>query len=157
MDNIFGIGMPELIVILLIAGIVMGPERIGQAARWLGKTTAQLQTISRSFVRQLNNELDGLDDGGALRDAMQEVKTLRDELQTLRRDFISTTNSVTQIDKAIMDDVQNSILPPNLKPVNGENKGGGNTAVPSQTTPLPTPSTSPSGLPSLVNIHDDPE
>jgi len=60
MDSFFGIGAPELILILVIAGLVMGPERIGRTARWLGRTTAQLQGISRSFMRQLNADLDGI-------------------------------------------------------------------------------------------------
>ena len=63
MDSVFGIGLPEFILIMLIAGIVMGPERIARTARWLGKTTAQLQAISRGFVRQLTAEIDGADDG----------------------------------------------------------------------------------------------
>ena len=58
MDSFFGIGAPELVLILIIASMVMGPKRIGQTARWLGRTTAQLQNISRSFIRQLNAELD---------------------------------------------------------------------------------------------------
>ena len=80
MDSFFGIGLPELILILIVAGIVMGPERIGQTARWLGRTTAQLQKISRGFVRQLNQELDNSCDGKALRETMQQLHQLRLEL-----------------------------------------------------------------------------
>ncbi|MCP5098981.1 MAG: twin-arginine translocase subunit TatB, partial [Chloroflexi bacterium] len=63
MDSFFGIGFPELVTILILAGIVMGPARIGRVARWLGRTTAQLQTISRGFMRQLSAELESVDDG----------------------------------------------------------------------------------------------
>jgi Sec-independent protein translocase protein TatA len=154
MDNLFGIGMPELILILIIAGIVMGPERIGQIARWLGKTTAQLQTISRSFMRQLNNELDGLDDGHALRDAMEEVKILRKELQSLRTEFTSVTASVTAEGKTALDEQEYSIQPPILKPVSGEKVGKEETAVNGALKmPLPTASE----LPKLAEVPDDPE
>ena len=57
MDSLLGIGMPELVVILLLAGIVMGPERIRPVARWLGQALAQLQLLAASLIRQVNAEL----------------------------------------------------------------------------------------------------
>jgi Sec-independent protein translocase protein TatA len=154
MDNLFGIGMPELVLILVIAGIVMGPERIGRVARWLGKTTAQLQLISRSFVRQLHNELDGLDDGRALREAMEEVQAMRQELRSLRSEFTSVTTGAIGEGKAVIDEIEHSIRPPTLKPV--EAIKGGETAAESNGTAKPSPPPPPD-LPRLVQIHDDPE
>lgn len=152
MDNIFGIGMPELILILIIAGVVMGPERIGKVARWLGKTSAQLQLISRSFMRQLNNELDGLDDGRALRDAMDEVKALRQELQSLRQEFTSVTITAAGEGKKALDEIENSIQPPSLKFINGETPAAG-TNNGARTTPSPPAS----ALPKPVDVPGDSE
>lgn len=148
MDNLFGIGMPELILILIIAGVVMGPERIGKAARWLGKTSAQLQLISRSFIRQLNNELDGVDDGRALREAIDEVQSLRQELQSLRQEFTSVTTAAAQEGKAALNEIENSIQPPSLKPEKSDGQGSRatngvqlppTTAVPDLPKPLDMP------------------
>lgn len=153
MDNIFGIGMPELILILIIAGVVMGPERIGKVARWLGKTSAQLQLISRSFIRQLNNELDGLDDGRALRDAMDEVKILRQELQSLRQEFTSVSTAAVQEGKMALDEIENSIQPPSLKsikPDDSQTAGANNGAHTPLTSSTPT-------LPKPVDVPGDPE
>lgn len=151
MDNIFGIGMPELILILIIAGLVMGPERIGKVARWLGKTSAQLQIISRSFVRQLNNELDGLDDGHALREAMDEVKALRQELQSLRSEFTSVTAAATQEGKAAFEDIENSIQPPSLKDIVADEPAAG-----AKNGAYPPGATAVSDLPKPLNVRDDP-
>ncbi|MCP4419434.1 MAG: hypothetical protein GY805_22705 [Chloroflexi bacterium] len=115
MDSFFGIGFPELVLILIVAGIVMGPERIGQTARWLGRTTAKLQKISRGFVRQLNQELDGSGDGQAIKETMEELQQLRKELTDLRGEFTHTTKQVTQIGQQAIDDINNSIAPPSLK------------------------------------------
>ena len=90
MDSFFGIGAPELVLILILAGIVMGPERIGQVARWLGKTTAQLQAISRQFVRQINAELTAADQGEELKGAMDDIKALQRQVRQLR-DELKTT------------------------------------------------------------------
>lgn len=152
MDNIFGIGMPELILILIIAGVVMGPERIGKVARWLGKTSAQLQLISRSFMRQLNNELDGLDDGRALRDAMDEVQMLRQELRSLRQEFTSISTTVAQEGKTALDEIENSIQPPSLKPGTGDTPAAGaNNGAHAE--PAPQPST----LPKPLDVPGDSE
>lgn len=152
--DFIGIGFPELVLILVIAGIVMGPERIGHVARWLGKTTAQLQAISRGFVRQLQNELDGSDGGEALQEAMTEVQTLRRELETLRADFTSVANDTRQEGKAALQEVENSIQPPTLKPTRSTSN--------QQETPLPADNSqaenkSPPALPTLKHVPDDPE
>lgn len=144
MDSLFGIGMSELVVILIIAGIVMGPERIAHVARWLGKTTVQLQAISRGFVRQLTNELDGSHDGQAIREAMNEVQSLRAELQNLRQELTTATAPVLKESQQLLQETENSIHPPDLAagPKNGA------TAV-----PVPPPLE----LPRLTAVADDPE
>jgi Sec-independent protein translocase protein TatA len=156
MDNFFGIGMPELILILVIAGIVMGPERIGRVARWLGKTTAQLQLISRSFMRQLHNELDGIDDGRALREAMEEVQAMRQELRSLRSEFTTVTTSAAAEGKAAIDEIEHSIRPPTLKPLEAR-KGGGAELPPSTNGTNKTPPPVAPDLPKLVQVSDDSE
>lgn len=164
MDSFFGIGFPELILILIVAGIVMGPERIGVAARWLGRTTAQLQKISRGFVRQLNQELDSSGDGQAIKDTMQELQKLRKELTDLRGEVTQTTNVATKTGRQAFADINNSIQPPTMKP------------QPPAVPPAPAAANSANGLakaapekqgnevdtavpplPSLLDISDDPE
>jgi Tat protein translocase TatB subunit len=39
----FGIGMPELLVILVVALVVLGPKRLPEVARTLGKAMAELR------------------------------------------------------------------------------------------------------------------
>lgn len=50
----FGIGTPELLVILLVALIVLGPKRIPEVARALGKGLAELRRATSGFTQELN-------------------------------------------------------------------------------------------------------
>lgn len=109
MDSFFGIGLPELVLILVIAGIVMGPERIGVAARWLGKTSAQLQAISRSFVNQLNAELDGIQDADEIRGALRDMQDLREQVEQLKQELISVSSTPVRETKKTLQKTQEEV------------------------------------------------
>jgi sec-independent protein translocase protein TatB len=161
--DFFNVGGPELIVILILAGIVMGPERIGQAARWLGKVTAQLQRISRGFALQLRNELDTIDQGGELKTAMQDVHDLRQQVDELRRELKSAaTNTVDegrQVVQESVDAVKESkqIIEGSIRPSLPDNTiappalNGG-----SEDEETPADEDIPE-LPNILEVPDDPE
>ena len=62
MDRIFGVGGNELIVILLLAGIILGPERLVRTARELGKFIRNVKNYFSTLTDELKAELDVLDD-----------------------------------------------------------------------------------------------
>ena len=49
----FGIGMPELIVILVILLIVIGPQKLPDIARSLGKGLAEFRRATDDFKRNV--------------------------------------------------------------------------------------------------------
>lgn len=145
MDSFFGIGLPELILIMLIAGIVMGPHRIAHTARWLGKVTVQLQTISRTFMQQLNSEIEAIDEGGELKSAAAEIRDLQRQLAELRKEITSVTNTAVQEGRSAIDEIEQSIKPPSLS----ESK-----QPPGQNGTPPAP---PIQLPNVIDIEGDPD
>ena len=147
MDSFFGIGASELVLILVLAGIVMGPHRIRQVAHWLGKTTAQLQGVARTFSRQLNAELDAADGSGDLRETMKEMQELRRQVADLRREVTSVVAQPFDDGRRALQDsqkaVENTIRPPRLA---------------DQLPPSPPVTNgSPTPLPRPIDVADDPE
>lgn len=87
----FGIGMPELIVILVIALIVIGPQKLPDIARSLGKGLAEFKRASDDFQRNIAEEVRNLEekeraekgspvaDAAPERDLAAEVKAYEDQ------------------------------------------------------------------------------
>lgn len=60
--DIFGIGGNELLVIILLAAIVLGPERLARSAREIGKFVKNVKSYFTSLSVELKAELDILDE-----------------------------------------------------------------------------------------------
>ena len=57
----FGIGMPEMLLVLAVALIVLGPKRLPEIARALGRGMAELRRTTdelRGEVRQVEDEIE---------------------------------------------------------------------------------------------------
>jgi sec-independent protein translocase protein TatB len=174
MDNIFGVGLPEFVLIMVIAGMVMGPERIARAARTLGAMTARLQAVSRSFFRQLNAELDSVDQDRQLRSTVEELNSLRREVRNLRNEVLTlATGPATEGKQALQQlklEAENTILPPDLKPRSAQTpirtikpeRHGEVYRSPPLAAEEPSPTGSPAAarpvkLPKRVDVIEDPD
>lgn len=56
------IGINELVIVLVLAAIILGPERLARTARELGKLVRNLKSYFTSLNEELKSELDILDE-----------------------------------------------------------------------------------------------
>ena len=138
----------------------MGPHRIRQVARTLGRLVGQMQAVSRQFTRQLNAELDALD-SPEFKGAMEDMKALRQEVDDLRRQVRSMPKDLagdtrSDLRKAV-DEGKRAFKPisssaprnaPQPEP-SPEADGEAETSQP----PVPAPD----ALPTPIDVMDDPE
>lgn len=162
MDSFFGIGLPELIIILIIASLIMGPQRIRQVARTLGRVTAQLQAVSRQFARQLNAELDSLDDE-SIRGAMQDMRDLQKEVESLRQELNQVPKSLRSEGESVVKEAEEAFQPTTTN--NGKETESDTTQTESNQADQSTSDSSQTerekseepSLPKAIDVPGDPE
>lgn len=110
-SHLFNIGFSELIVILLIAFLIVGPKDLPKVARWLGRSVKKMRLLIRelkqetgwdAFEKELNDTKDDIDVTisdlkrdmdvtSDLKDASKEVETgikgVQKELQKAQQVF----------------------------------------------------------------------
>lgn len=69
----FGIGMPELIVILAVALIVLGPKRLPEIARSLGKAMREFKNATNELKSAVNLDDDIKDIKHTISDVKSDV------------------------------------------------------------------------------------
>ena len=59
--NIFGIGLPEMALIMIVALLVFGPKKLPEIGRSMGKALKGFQDASKEFESEFKKEADRLE------------------------------------------------------------------------------------------------
>jgi Tat protein translocase TatB subunit len=81
----FGIGMPEMIMILAIALVVIGPKKLPELAKSLGRALGELKKATRDFKESMEFDEDFKE--------IKDVKKTFDEMNKDIRDAGNTTEA----------------------------------------------------------------
>ncbi|KUJ96333.1 MAG: Twin-arginine translocation protein, TatB subunit [Desulfonauticus sp. 38_4375] len=71
----FGIGSTELLVILVVALIVIGPSKLPEIARTLGKAMAEFKKVSTDVKRTIEQEIEKEEEKKAAEEAKKELES----------------------------------------------------------------------------------
>jgi sec-independent protein translocase protein TatB len=132
--EIFGVGPFELLMIALIAFIILGPERIPGAMRWLGRTVRQVRQMSQQLTK---------DYGPEIKEITGEISAVQAELRSIQRDLTDMTRGLVTGTEVIH--------PPKVATPAG--------AAPAQPAPDTVPSAAPTSpdAPATSAPADDPD
>lgn len=143
-----GVGYQELLLILVLMLVVVGPERLPEMAYQIGRAVRTLQQYARAVRDEFSGEIEYLEE--QYKTVKGEVDSARVSLREQQREFQAEMRSSTAVD-----------LPPLLpeasstsknastnSPAPSANGTNGTTAAPAASAPeTPEPETSPKAPP----------
>lgn len=92
----FGIGVAEFFAVLVLALIVLGPERLPRAMRTLGRWVRQLRQMTREFRKEFAEEFSIL---------YEEMDVLRQEAENTRQELADIRSELSDTLQGAADDV----------------------------------------------------
>ena len=85
MNNFFGVGIPEVLVILALALIVIGPQRLPEVAAQIGRAVRELRRYANQFRREFLDEF---------ADVRAEWEMTQQEATEVQRQLLEAQTSV---------------------------------------------------------------
>ena len=112
MTGMFNIGMFEIILVLLVAFLVVGPKDLPKVARWLGRQFKAIRKLIREFKQETGwNEFakEFKDTESDLKESFKDAdisKELKDASDELEKSVNDVRNEVNQAAENIKNEVK---------------------------------------------------
>lgn len=74
--NIFGIGLPEMALITIVALLVFGPKKLPEIGRSLAKTLRSFQDASKEFENEFKKEARKIEESVSMNAKLESSKKL---------------------------------------------------------------------------------
>ncbi len=91
--NVFGIGIPEMVVILVIALLVFGPKKLPEIGSSLGKAIKGFQNAARDFENEFQREAKQIEEKPSQKPEPEPVITVNSKEDTNANSSSSSSNS----------------------------------------------------------------
>ena len=102
--NIFGVGLPEMILIMVLALLVFGPKKLPEIGRSLGKAIRGFQEASKEFETEFKREAERIEKTvtepmkASLENPAQKVLAPQAEPAEMESEVVAETETVSATD-----------------------------------------------------------
>ena len=86
----FGIGMPEVLIILAVALIVIGPKKLPDLAKSLGRAIGEFKKATQEFKQSIEIN-------GDLKDVKETVKGMNESIKEAVNDVSTPSNNKKEV------------------------------------------------------------
>ncbi len=93
--NIFGVGLPEVTVIVILALLIFGPKKLPELGKQLGKTLKSLKKASNEFQNEIDhvmNEADKEESPKSI-ESSQKNEIHQEKIDSENKNFSNKENS----------------------------------------------------------------
>ena len=90
--NIFGIGLPEMALITIVALLVFGPKKLPEIGRSVAKTLRSFQDASKEFENEFKKEAENIEKSVSMNAKLEASKDLN-QSEPVKADASSTRES----------------------------------------------------------------
>ena len=113
-----GIGMPELVVVLVLALVVVGPQQLPVMMRKVGQIMAQ----ARAMAREFQNSFEEIGRETELAELRKEIEALKksNPIEEIRGEMNRIGQDARDVENTIRKDVESSGTKSPAKPASGE-------------------------------------
>ena len=99
----------EIVIILVVAVVIFGPDKIPEIARGLGQGVRKMKEATEDIKQEILNPTEGLDPTKEIRETIADLdptKDIKDALTGLPSEDIKKTfeNPIADLEKVIMDE-----------------------------------------------------
>ena len=89
-----GIGLPELVMIMILALLVLGPQRLPEVARMLGRAYGQLRRASEEFQNTIRQDIASIE----RQEDVNRNKAVTDEIRERFADLADLQTTIKERD-----------------------------------------------------------
>ena len=91
--NIFGVGLPEVTVILILALLIFGPKKLPELGKQLGKTLKSLKKASNEFQNEIDQVMNEEDESPKSIESNQTNEINQEKLDSENKNLSKKENS----------------------------------------------------------------